>query len=72
MDGRKLLAEHIAATNKPKAEFARRVGCSQGHLSLILSGARGVSLNLAKRISDETNGRVPIESLVLVREGAAA
>lgn len=65
MDGKKLLAEYIARTGKPQAEFARQVGCSEGHLSSILSGARGVSPKLAKRISDVTENNVPFEAMLI-------
>ncbi len=64
MDGRQLLSDFIAA-NTSQAQFARDVGCSDSHLSLVIKGERGVSLGLAKRISEATRGVVPIEALVL-------
>lgn len=63
MDGRQLLGEFIAARTS-QAQFARDVGCSDSHLSLILKGERGVSLRLAKRISEATDGAVPMDALV--------
>lgn len=58
-NGRTLLAEFLAG--KKQAEFARKVECSESHLSLILNGHRGMSFSLAKRISAETG--IPIERL---------
>lgn len=62
MDGQQSLSQWIDA-NMTQAEFARAVECSQSHLSLVLKGERGVSLKLAKRISEATGGAVPIETL---------
>lgn len=47
-----------------QAKFARDVHCSESHLSLVLKGERGVSIELAKRISKATGGAVPIRALV--------
>lgn len=63
MDGQQSLSQWIDA-NTTQANFARSVECSQSHLSLVLKGKRGVSLNLAKRISQATGGAVPIDALV--------
>lgn len=60
-DGRALLAEFIRENAKTQAEFARRVRCSESHLSLVLKGDRGMSLRLAKRISAESG--IPVEAL---------
>ena len=46
-----------------QADFAARMGMSPQHLSDIKNGARGVSLQLAKRLSDECG--VPIESFLI-------
>lgn len=62
MDGRQAIAAYIKA-GTTQAKLAREVGCSEPHLSLILKGKRGLSLTLAKRLSQVTG--VPIESLVL-------
>lgn len=45
-----------------QAELARAVGCSQAHLCLVSNGERGLSINLAKKISDATG--VPIQTLL--------
>lgn len=64
MDGKGLLADFLSRDPRSQAEFARQVGCSQGHLSLFLKGKRGLSVVLAKRISDATDRAVPVTSLV--------
>lgn len=64
MDGRQLLSEYIAA-HTTQAAFAKVVNCSPSHLNLVLKGERGVSLLLAKRISEATAGAVPMEAMVL-------
>lgn len=51
MNGRQLLQSYISA-NTSQAQFARDIGCSDSHLSLILSGGRGPSLKLAQRIEE--------------------
>lgn len=61
MDGRKKLAEFIAA-NSTQAQFAREVDCSQPHLTLVLQGKRGLSIGLASRISKATD--IPLRMLV--------
>lgn len=64
MDGKQLLADFIAA-NGTQSQFAREVGCSEPHLSLVLKGERGVSLKLAGRIDRRTGGAVPTDAWVL-------
>ena len=44
-----------------QTKLARKAVCSDGHLSLVLKGKRGMSPELAKRISDATG--IPIQSL---------
>jgi DNA-binding transcriptional regulator YdaS (Cro superfamily) len=46
-----------------RAEFARRVGCSPSHLTLVAQGKRGISLNLALNIERETHRAVTAEQL---------
>lgn len=46
------------------ADFARRVGVSKSHLSLILQGKRGLSLDLAVRIEEITEGEFPAARLL--------
>ena len=60
--GRTLLAQFIHK-RMTQAQFAQKVGCSESHLSLVLKGERAVSLGLAKRISEATGGKVPVELL---------
>lgn len=57
-----LLAKFIEE-NSTQRQFAREVGCSESHLSLILSGKSGMSFGMAKRISEATGGKVPVEAL---------
>jgi transcriptional regulator with XRE-family HTH domain len=64
MDGKGLLAAFLARDQRSQAQFARDVGCSEGHLSLVLKGERGLSVRLAKRISEATDGAVPVRALV--------
>ena len=52
-----------------QAEFAARMGISPQHLSDVKNGARGVSLPLAKRLSDECG--IPIESFLTSGGGGA-
>lgn len=46
------------------AEFAGKVGISKSHLSLILQGKRGLSLDLAVRIEEITKGEFPAARLL--------
>jgi DNA-binding transcriptional regulator YdaS (Cro superfamily) len=64
MDGKQLLADYIKRNKASQAKFARDVGCSDSHLCLVLKGKRGVSADLAKRISAATDGTVPARALV--------
>lgn len=61
MDGKQMLADYIKGRTT-QAQFARTIGCSEPHLSLILKGDRGPSINLAKRIREATGGAVPAEA----------
>jgi transcriptional regulator with XRE-family HTH domain len=62
MDGRELLADFLRARPASQAKLARSVGCSEGHISLILKKKRWASPKLAKAISTET--AIPAEQLV--------
>ncbi len=53
-----------------QAKFAADAGCSAPHLSLILKGERGVSMDLAKRLSDLTGGDVRLEDFLMADVGA--
>jgi transcriptional regulator with XRE-family HTH domain len=48
-----------------QSKLAADSGCSEPHLSLILKGERGVSMRLAKRLSDATGGEVRIEDFLM-------
>lgn len=63
MDGHKEISQ---------AKLASDSGCSEPHLSLILKGERGVSMKLAKRLSDATGGEVRIEDFLMASEPAEA
>lgn len=63
------LLKHIVA-NTQQRQFAREVGCSEPHLSIILSGKKRPSLQLAARMSRATGGAVPIEAFVEAARGA--
>lgn len=58
MDQTHPLADWLEKTGEKQAAFAGKVDISEPHLSLILSGKRGPSLGLAKRIEAATNGKV--------------
>lgn len=55
-----------------RGEFARCVGCSPAHLTLVTQGKRGVSLELALNIQRETNGEVTVEQLLEAKQAAEA
>jgi transcriptional regulator with XRE-family HTH domain len=74
MDGPELLKEHIGPRRGARAEFARQIGCSQPHLSLVLKGKRGLSPELGQKASRATG--IPLEKLCpkladVLRENAA-
>lgn len=54
-----------------QAKLAADSECSEPHLSLILKGERGVSMKLAKRLSDATGGDVRIEDFLMVEADEA-
>ena len=49
-DGRAMLADFIRQRTT-QTKFAEEVGCRPAHISLILSGKKGMSVDLARRIS---------------------
>lgn len=55
-----------------QSKLAADSDCSEGHLSLILKGERGVSMRLAKRLSDATGGEVRIEDFLTAAEPVEA
>lgn len=64
MDGIANLAAFISRKTASQAQFARDIGCSESHLSLILARKRGLSVPLAKRIAVVTENEVPVRALV--------
>ena len=55
-DGRAMLSAFIKdkTEHTTRRKFAAEYGISEGHLSAILSGKKGISLDLAKRLSEIT------------------
>lgn len=68
--GRSSLGDFIRQ-HTTQAKFAREVRCSESHLSLVLKGKRVMSFRLAKRISEATNGEIPVEALPHEKSEAA-
>lgn len=58
----KTLAAYFGQDRPSQAEVADTLGITQGYLSLIVSGDRQPSLDLAVRISDLTG--VPVDTLI--------
>lgn len=63
MTGRHLILDFIRE-NTTQVQFARDVECSESHLALFLQGKRGLSVGLARRMSEATGGKVPMQALV--------
>lgn len=64
------LREYLDANGITQAQFARRVGTTQAHVSRVLSGGRVPSLEMAIRIAREAG--IPVESLIEVPQGGGA
>jgi antitoxin component HigA of HigAB toxin-antitoxin module len=58
------LAVWLEKQGLKQTELAEKIGCSEPHLSLILSRTRRASLPLAKKFSDFTGGKVKLEDFV--------
>lgn len=58
------LKQYLSDNEVKQVAFARRVGMSRGFLGDLLAGRRTPGLALAKRISDATDGAVPMSSWV--------
>lgn len=58
------LATYLASTGTKQAELAERLGIKPAHMSLIVSGDRRPSLDIAVGIERETGGKVPAASWV--------
>lgn len=52
------LAEYLSRENLSGAEFARRVGLSEGMVSLLCRGETWLSKDTAQKIITATNGEV--------------
>lgn len=57
-----MFAEFIKSSGLRQSEWAERIGCSRSYLSEILSGKKRPSLEVACRIEDLTEGKVPASS----------
>lgn len=57
------LREYLFRAKINQTEFAKKVGVSRTHFSLIVLGRKRPSPELAKRIIDETGGRVTYDEL---------
>lgn len=68
------LADWLKRQSPPltQAEFAKRVGVSDSHLSLAIRGDRGMSLSAALSIERETKGAVPAASFIRKKKRKAA
>ncbi len=58
------LRSYLKETGTRQAELAKRVGVSFGHMSALVNGDKTPGLELAVRIEDATEGRVPARSWV--------
>jgi DNA-binding transcriptional regulator YdaS (Cro superfamily) len=61
------LESWLANAPVKRGEFAKSVGCSPSHLTLVTQGKRGVSLELALSIERETGGAVTTKQLLEAR-----
>lgn len=58
------LARWIDSAGVKRTDFARKIGCSPGHLTMVTTRRRGVSLELATNIERATKGKVTTEQLL--------
>lgn len=56
------LNQYLTSASIAPAAFARKIGTSRGHLHDLLTGRRAPGIDLAKRISIETNGAVALSA----------
>lgn len=57
------LDKYLSADDGPTArEFARKVGCSEPHISLVRHGRKLPSLDLAFLMEEASGGKVPAAS----------
>lgn len=65
------LTTYLTETGISQAELSEALGISRGHMSLLASGERKPSLNLAFAIERATKGAVPASSWSDPQAGAA-
>ena len=63
-----LLKDYLIEENLSERAFASLVKISHVHLNHVISGTRGASSKLMKRIKEATNGRVTYEDLIENRD----
>lgn len=59
------LREYLFKKRITQVDFAERLGISRGHLGQILHGTKHPSRKLAKKIEEETEGKVTAVELLL-------
>ncbi|WP_323021206.1 hypothetical protein [Pararhodobacter sp.] len=57
-----MLREFISQSGESQRTWASRFGITEGHLSSLMSGRKGISGQLALRIDRMTEGAVPFSS----------
>lgn len=67
MEAQHPLDTWLESADVKRSDFAKNIGCSPSHLTLVSQGKRGVSLELALSIQRETDGAVTVEQLLEAR-----
>jgi len=62
--------EYLFKKRITQIDFAKRLGISRGHLGQILHGAKHPSRKLAKKIEEETEGKVTAVELLFPEKSA--
>lgn len=62
------LKEYLFKAGINQSEFARKLGVSRTHLTMIALGKSRPSPELAKKIMDETEGRVTVMELLFPKD----
>jgi transcriptional regulator with XRE-family HTH domain len=62
--------EYLFKKRITQIEFAKRLGISRGHLGQILHGTKHPSRKLAKKIEEETEGKVTAVELLFPEQSA--
>ena len=65
------LSDYLTAENLKPAQFAKVSGVSPSIIGRLLNGSRGVSLEVALRISEATGGNVRLNELIRKRPDLA-